>query len=32
MINVLKIDLETNKYYAVTDTGEWIILPYDEIC
>ncbi len=30
MIPVIKIDTENNKYYRVTDAGEWLILPYDE--
>ena len=30
MIPVLKIDMESDKYYRVTDTGDRLILPYDE--
>lgn len=30
VIPVLMVDTETNKYYRVTETGEWLILPYDE--
>lgn len=30
IIPVLKIDTEKNKYYRVTETGDWLILPYDE--
>lgn len=30
VIPVLMVDTETNKYYRVTDTGNWLILPYDE--
>lgn len=30
IIPVIKIDTENNKYYRVTDTGEWLILPYGE--
>ncbi len=30
IIPVIKIDTENNKYYRVTDTGDWLILPYDE--
>lgn len=30
VIPVLKIDTENNKYYRVTATGAWLILPYDE--
>ena len=29
-IPVLMVDTDANKYYRVTDTGNWIILPYDE--
>lgn len=29
-IPVLMVDTETDKYYRVTDTGAWLILPYDE--
>lgn len=29
-IPVLKVDTETDKYYRVTQGGEWLILPYDE--
>lgn len=29
-IPVIKIDMENNKYYCVTDTGDWMILPYEE--
>ncbi len=30
MIPVIKIDTENNKYYRVTDVGEWLIFPYGE--
>ena len=30
IIPVIKIDTENNKYYRVTETGAWLILPYDE--
>lgn len=30
VVNVLKIDTENNKYYYVTETGDRLILPYDE--
>ena len=30
VIPVLMVDTETNKYYKVTDSGNWLILPYDE--
>lgn len=30
IIPVLMVDVENNKYYRVTETGEWLILPYDE--
>ena len=30
LIPVLKLDTATNKYYRVTETGDWVILPYDE--
>ena len=30
VIPVIKIDTENNKYYRVTETGAWLILPYDE--
>ncbi len=29
-IPVIKLDIDTNKFYRVTETGEWLILPYDE--
>lgn len=29
-IPVIKIDTENDKYYRVTETGAWLILPYDE--
>ena len=29
-IPVLMVDTETNKYYRVTESGPWLILPYDE--
>lgn len=29
-IPVLKVDTETDKYYRVTKTGDWLILPYEE--
>lgn len=30
MIPVLMVDTDTDKYYRVTETGNWMILPYDE--
>ncbi len=30
LIPVIKIDTKNNKYYRVTETGVWLILPYDE--
>lgn len=30
MIPVLMVDTETGNYYRVTETGNWLILPYDE--
>lgn len=30
IIPVIKFDKENNKYYRVTETGAWLILPYDE--
>ncbi len=32
IIPVLMVDTEEDKYYRVTETGEWLILPYDEEC
>lgn len=29
-IPVLKVDTETDRYYRVTEGGDWLILPYDE--
>jgi len=29
-IPVLMVDTDTDKYYRVTETGNWLILPYDE--
>ncbi len=29
-IPVIKVDTKRNKYYRVTETGDWLILPYDE--
>lgn len=29
-IPVLMVDTDTDKYYRVTETGCWLILPYDE--
>ncbi|WP_228352489.1 metallophosphoesterase [Variimorphobacter saccharofermentans] len=29
-IPVIKVDTVRNKYYRVAETGDWIILPYDE--
>lgn len=31
-IPVLMVDTERDKYYRVTETGKWLILPYDEEC
>lgn len=30
IIPVIKIDMDNSKYYRVTETGDWLILPYDE--
>ena len=30
VIPVLMVDTEKDKYYRVTETGHWLILPYDE--
>lgn len=30
IIPVIKVDTENSKYYRVTETGDWLILPYDE--
>lgn len=30
MIPVLMVDTEQDKYYRVTETGNWLILPYEE--
>ena len=30
MIPVLMVDTEEDKYYRVTETGNWLILPYEE--
>lgn len=30
MIPVIKVDTERNKYYRVTESGDWLILPYEE--
>jgi serine/threonine protein phosphatase 1 len=30
VIPVLLVDTETDKYYRVTESGNWLILPYDE--
>ena len=29
-IPVLMVDTKEDKYYRVTETGNWLILPYDE--
>ena len=29
-IPILKVDIKTNKYYRVTETGIWLIQPYEE--
>jgi len=29
-IPVIKVNTENNKYYRVTETGDWLILPYNE--
>lgn len=29
-IPVLKVDTETDRYYRVTEAGDWLILPYEE--
>lgn len=31
IIPVLLVDTETDKYYQVHESGEWLILPYDEV-
>ena len=30
IINVLKVDVESDKYYRVAESGEWLIFPYDD--
>ena len=30
IIPVIKVDTESNKYYRVTESGDWLILPYHE--
>lgn len=30
VIPIIKVDTKKNKYYRVTETGDWPILPYDE--
>lgn len=30
IIPILMVDTESDKYYRVTETGNWLILPYDE--
>lgn len=30
IIPVIKVDIETDKYYRVTASGDWLILPYHE--
>ena len=30
IIPVIKLDIDTNKFYHVTENGEYVILPYDE--
>lgn len=30
VIPVLMVDTDTDKYYRLTETGNWLILPYDE--
>ena len=29
-IPVIKLDIDSGKFYCVTETGDWLILPYDE--
>ena len=29
-INIIKVDTKQEKYYQVTEAGEWLILPYEE--
>ena len=29
-IPVLMVDTETDRYYQVTESGNWLILPYEE--
>lgn len=29
-IPVIKLDIDSGKFYRVTETGDWLILPYDE--
>ena len=29
-LNILMVDTETDRYYRVTEAGNWTILPYDE--
>lgn len=30
IIPIIKVDTERKKYYRVTETGDWLILPYEE--
>ena len=30
VIPVIKLDIDSSKFYRVTKTGDWLILPYDE--
>lgn len=30
VIPVIMVDTDTDKYYRVTETGNWLILPYEE--
>lgn len=30
VLPILMVDTETDMYYRVTETGNWLILPYDE--
>ena len=32
VIPIIKVDMKKNKYYKVTDSGDFPILPYDEEC
>lgn len=30
IVPVIKLDTDRNRFYRVTEAGDWLILPYDE--